>query len=480
MQIYKNTSNEVDKAKRKQSKFPDAKNFRELAFLVLYEVYALDAFSDISLDRNLNKSNLDTSEKSTATAYVYSTLSKTLALDELISKLSKTPIKKLDKTVLVILRLGLWQIYFSNAKDHAAVSETVKLCQRFGVSSARSLVNAILRNAIRKIPVDGYQPESIYAQTGFNEDLYKLFLDELGSEAEVKKLSEAFNKSLGLNVRIRSGIDGQALPKLVLKNILESSGVDVNSPSFQTDAFNLNTKGKSLHSLDAWKSGHLLAQGEGAMLASLALSPEAGDRVADLCAAPGGKTWHMNDLSNGEAQIVANDIHAHRVQLMDNEIERLELDNIETLNRDAADTAAWNDYSEQFDKILLDVPCTGLGLIHSQPELRFTFDSTETADLLTTQAKILSNADNLLKTGGYILYASCTLNSAENQKQVQEFIQTHKNYELVDLNKNLLNVREKLTSFDGRLNEEISEGMVTLWPQNTMSEGFFIALLKKN
>lgn len=130
-----NIDSKYQKALQKFNKFPESKNARELAFTVLYQVYTLNAFSDIAINRTYNNSKLNEQEKSTATAFILGTINETFSLDNIIKKLSKTKINKLDPRVLVILRLGLWQIYFSNQAEHAIVSETVKLCKRFGVSS---------------------------------------------------------------------------------------------------------------------------------------------------------------------------------------------------------------------------------------------------------------------------------------------------------------------------------------------------------
>ncbi len=480
MSLYNNSEGNIRKARKKQEKFPVAKNYRELAFAILYEIYAMNAYSDIAINRNLNNSNLEASEKSRAVAVVFATLSKTIALDELISELSKTPINKLDKTVLTILRFGLWQLYYSNTKEHAAVSETVKLCSRFGVSSARSLVNAILRNSLRNIPLENYEPKSVYANTNFNKELYDLFLAELGSAEEVEKLSEAFDANLGLNVRIRNSKTNETLPKNLLKNMLEGEGIGVNKSSFQEEAFNLEMKGMSLHDSDFWQQGYLLAQGESAMVPALAVSPEANEKIADLCAAPGGKSIHLYDLSNGEAEITANDIQEHRVELLAKEAERLNINNFNLLNLDASDLDLWNNYENYFDKVLIDVPCSGLGLINSKPEFRFTYSKNTTDELVEIQKNIFKVADKILKPGGKLVYSTCTLNRAENEDQVEAFLADNANYQLTDLNNSLSSIKTELVEHDSSLKSGINKGSITLWPHRIGAEGFYIAALNKN
>ena len=476
--MEKDIANSYSKAEKILQKFPLPKNSRELAFTILYEVYTLDAFSDIAINRNFNLVNLDNLQKSEAAAFVYGTLSETFALDELISQFSKTPIKKLEARVLIILRLALWQLYFSQQKEHAAVSESVKLCSRFGVSSARGLVNAVLRNTLRSLKRENYQGQNIYSRSGFSKELYELFYSILGEEAKVIELSEYFKNNISLNVRIRKSKSGDKLPLKIIHDSLIEGGFKLEPASFQIDSFHLDSKGKSLHELDLWKAGYLKAQGEAAMLPAIALNPQAGENILDLCAAPGGKTIQMADLSNDEAIILANDLQEHRVKLIEKELERLNLKSIKTQVANASDIEFWNKDKEKFDKVLLDVPCSGLGLIHSKPELRSKFNSQNVKkELLPLQARILEVAANCLKIGGQMLYSTCTLNPEENEKQIENFLRKHKNFNLISLKENLHAIGKKLEELDPQI--DLESGMLNLWPHKVKSEGFFIALLEK-
>lgn len=477
-----NIDSKYQKALQKFNKFPESKNSRELAFTVLYQVYALNAFSDIAINRTYNNSKLNEQEKSTATAFILGTINETFILDNIIKKLSKTKINKLDPRVLVILRLGLWQIYFSNQAEHAIVSETVKLCKRFGVSSATSLVNAILRNALRKIPKENLNTIKLnkFDKAGFTEELYEHFLSELGDEDEVNKLSKFLKNSPELNVRIRfNSKDTKSNQIKEVTKLLKEEEISIKPAYFQEDSLHLNLNGKSLHQSETWKSGMIKAQGESAMLPALALHPQAHENIADICAAPGGKTIQISDLSQGKANILASDIQEHRIDLLNSELNRLGIQNVKTRIADASNIEQWRNYENYFDKVLLDVPCSGLGLLQSKPELRITWNQDDVRDLIEIQREILNVASYILKPGGIMLYSTCTLNTAENSNHVNNFIKNNPSHSLVSMRANLAGVLDHLIKLDSNLEQQIDEGEITLWPHKIMSEGFYLALIKK-
>lgn len=477
-----NIDSKYQKALQKFNKFPESKNSRELAFTVLYQVYALNAFSDIAINRTYNNSKLNEQEKSTATAFILGTINETFILDNIIKKLSKTKINKLDPRVLIILRLGLWQIYFSNQAEHAIVSETVKLCKRFGVSSATSLINAILRNALRKIPKENLNNIKLnkFDKAGFTEELYEHFLSELGDEDEVNKLSKFLKNSPELNVRIRfNSKDTKSNQIKEVTKLLNEEEISIKPAYFQEDSLHLNLNGKSLHQSETWKSGMIKAQGESAMLPALALHPQAHENIADICAAPGGKTIQISDLSQGKANILASDIQEHRIDLLNSELNRLGTQNVKTRIADASNIEQWRNYENYFDKVLLDVPCSGLGLLQSKPELRITWNQDDVRDLIEIQRKILNVASYILKPGGIMLYSTCTLNTAENSNQVNNFIKNNPSHSLVSMRANLAGVLDHLIKLDSNLEQQIDEGEITLWPHKIMSEGFYLALIKK-
>ncbi len=458
--------------KRKSRRKIEPGNARELALVALLQVYEDQAYSNLGLDILLQKFPLPAEEKRFATALFYGTLTETPALDELIDRYSSTPLAKLDPPVRSILRQGLWQIFYSATPDSAAVNSAVILCSRFGFTSAKGLVNAVLRRAIREEA--DYVPKSLAAKSGFPAELARDFIEWLGSKEEVLALGQAFRETSGVSCRIRKGDVATVAKHLV------DDDVEVLPASYQPQALRLKTRGKSLMSLRTWETQAILAQGEGAMLPALALAPEEGDIVADLCAAPGGKSVQLADLLNQSGLVLASDVSAKRIGLVEKTVKRLGLQNIRTATADASDPLDWP-FAETPDKILLDVPCSGLGLIGSKPELKFKWNPEAIRrELIPVQRKILAKGASLLRAGGFLVYSTCTLNPEENQEVVDEFLASHKEFQRVPLTPRLPETLVRnLTDLDETLHTGLDQGMITLWPQRVRSEGFFLALLKK-
>ncbi len=459
-------------AKRKAKRYPAPQNARELALEALLQVYEDLAYSNISLDQLLKKYPLSAEEKRFATALFYGTLSETPALDEMISRYSKRPLAKLDPAVLAILRMALWQIYFSVTPESAAVNEAVTLCRLRGYGSASGLVNAILRSALREEAV--FTPKSLEAASALPEALAQAMLTWLGSEEEVIALGKALRENEGLSVRVRQG----SLPEV--QELLKKDGVEILPSAFQVNAMRLKTGGRSLPSLEAWQKGLIIAQGEGAMLPALALAPQKGEVIADLCAAPGGKSLQLADLLGEEGLVLASDQSAKRMGLLEKTALRLGLTNLECQVADASELPVWP-FTRGADKILVDVPCSGLGLLASKPELKFRFDPEQVREtLIPVQKKILARASAYLPAGGYLVYSTCTVNPEENEGVVDDFLQEHTNYQLVSLRGRLPEEVEKnLLAKDPSLEAALARGRITLWPHKVKSEGFFVALLKK-
>ncbi len=215
------------------------------------------------------------------------------------------------------------------------------------------------------------------------------------------------------------------------------------------------------------------------MVPAQVLMPRPGDRVGDFCAAPGGKTLQMADLASS-SRIYATDLIEARVGLMEREFLRLGISNIEVATADAAEKDSWP-FENALDKILLDVPCSGLGLLGSKPELKLRWDpKTVKEQLIPVQKQILANASQYLKAGGELVYSTCTLNPAENEEVIEAFLREHPEFTLGTIRGRLAPaVESRLLELDPALATGFERGYFTLWPHRVRSEGFFVALLKK-
>lgn len=448
----------------KQLKRPKPRNARELALETLMRIQVDQAYSNLALDQVLSGFPLAKDEKRLATAMVYGTLDYQFLFDEYIKEYSKTPIKKMDVLVLMVIRLGLWQIYFSRIPSRAAVHESVELVKYYGFASAHGFVNGILRKIIRQH--ERLTPRSLESKTGFQGDLLKHFRKQLGNDAEVIQLSEAFRTHHGMSLRVRdASMD------------LSITEVQVEEGLFQEHALRLIGLGTSVRNLEIWQNGQVVVQGESAMLPAQMLDIQAEQNVLDLCAAPGGKTIQMADLAP-RATIYAGDIYEHRIELIKHELERLHVENVQLRVHDA--TIPWPE-PIKFDKILIDAPCSALGLLGSKAELRYRWRANENLqNLIALQAKILEQGVVTLAPGGELVYSTCTLNTQENEEQIFKILEEHPEMKLVSLGDRIENLVPKLFELDEGLIAEAKRGYITLWPHKIKSEGFFIALLRKD
>lgn len=457
--------------KKKIRKFKAA-SAREAAALALWRVYAEEAYSHLAIASELDKSQLQAQDRALATALFYGTLSKTYALDELIGQLVSKDLNKMDLAVVMVLRLGLWQLYYSEQKEHAAVNESVNLIRRLGFSSAAGLVNAVLRRAQRDFP--DYVPQSRSGKSGFSPELFSFFAGQLGSEEEIMALAEAFSENHGTFLRFRC----EPSEDERLKTELAAEGEIREGFIFDRGVY-FKSGGRAPSELEAWKHREVIAQGEAAMLPAVLLAAKSGETVYDLCAAPGGKTLLTAERMQGRGGIIAGELHEQRKRLMERNFAFYGYEEmIHCITHDAA--KPWP-FSEKADKILADVPCSGLGLSASKPEIGLNFSLEKiAAELLPLQAAVLRTAATAVKPGGYILYSTCTLNRAENEEQIRAFLQENAHFRLADMRGRGGFLPDKLYRADPDAEKMMQNGMITLWPHKTHTEGFFLALLRKD
>ena len=202
------------------------------------------------------------------------------------------------------------------------------------------------------------------------------------------------------------------------------------------------------------------------MMASVVLSPQKGERVLDLCAAPGGKTTHLAQLMQNEGEVVACDIHPHKIELISQNAKRMSFDIINPQLLDA--TKPNDEFKNSFDKVLADVPCTGYGIIKRKPDIKWKEEKTE--EILAISKEILTNAAEYVRIGGEIVFSTCTINKEENEERLKEFLNDHKNFEIVDITEYLPEELRRGTCKDG---------YVTFYPNVDSIDGFFIAKVKR-
>lgn len=409
---------------------------RQAALMVLYSIEFEGAYSNLALLDGLKNSGLSPEDRGFATSLVYGVVSMKRTLDAVISKYSSVKPKKLSKYVLLILRMGLYQLMFMDrVPPSAAVNESVKLASRYAGKS-RGFVNGVLRSAVR----GGFELENVCDRLSYPDWLYEKWTAELGERAE--DLMVALNQPPDMTIRANS---------LKIKNEeliekLKNEGAEAR----EGENGAILVSGLNVSASKLFNDGFFTVQDSAAQMAAKVLSPKSGERVLDICAAPGGKTTHIAELMGNSGEVLAFDIHEHKIKLIYDAAERLGISIIKARCQDAAeyDEALF----ESFDRVLADVPCSGLGIIRRKPDIKW--NAAPDGGLYEIQERILGCASKYVKQGGVLVYSTCTLNRLENEHRIEEFLKANREFSL--------------------------EEMKTFYPDTDKTDGFFIAKLQKN
>ena len=382
---------------------------------------------------------------------VYGVVTWKLTLEYIIQKYSKTKIKKMSDWVKNILYLGSYQILFlDKVPKSAAVNESVNLCKKYNFKSV-GLVNAILR----KIEKSDYKEISnitnsitrISLKYSMPEWIVKKFCDEYGEE-ETANICQNLNLRPNISVRINR-LKGKM--DLGEKGILED--------------FRTITGTKNITKTKEYIEGNITIQDEAAGLSSFVLAPKEGELVLDACSAPGGKTTYLAELMHNKGKIIAWDIYEERLKQVNQNAKRLGIDIIQTEVHDA--TKLKEEYVEKFDKILLDVPCLGLGVIRRKPDIKWNRQEDDIKEISDIQFNILKTCSKYLKRNGTLVYSTCSMLKEENDAIIEKFIK-EENFETVNIEEQIPNEFSKITTKD----------MVQFLPSQK-HDGFFITMLKK-
>ena len=437
------------------------KNARETALAVLYKIEYEDAYSNLALKEGIPEA-MSKADKAFVTGLVYGTVARKLTLDGVIARYSSVKLKKLSKYVRLILWLGLYQMmYMDRVPDSAAVNESVKLAKKYAARSA-GFVNGILRSAAR----EGTEPlwsgdpvKDLSVRYSFPEWISRRWLERWGHR-ETERLMDALNQPPAMTIRVnRLKTNVRELTR-----ILEAEGATVRPDPLYSKS--LRVSGADLTG-KAFLNGLYTAQDTAASMAAAVLDPKPGEAVIDLCAAPGGKTTHIAELMEDSGSIRAFDIYEHKLRLIEENAKRL---GIKSIRAEIGDGTVYDPRLEKTaDKVLADVPCSGLGIIRRKPEIKYR--RSEEDSLLAVQRRILENAARYVKVGGELIYSTCTIEPEENTDVIQAFLENHREFVTADISGYFPETMRKKT---------MQEGYVTLYPHIDGTDGFFICKLKKN
>ena len=422
---------------------------RKTAYLTLLDVESRRAYSNLALNHKItmNKPN----SPAFVRELVYGVLERMLTLDYFIDQILDEGIESLKNPELTIMRMGVYQLtHMNSVPEYAAVSTSVDLAKKYCKGRA-GLVNKVLREyQNRKIqmhlpPRDEDEVRYLSLKYSYAPWIIETWL-KYYSVAFVEKLLEAGNSKPPLTMRI----NWLKVRKQDLISALEERGYEVQEGNLCQNA--IKVKGSEVLESELFKHGLFTPQDESSMLVSEKIGVRQGDLVMDVCAAPGGKTTAIAERMNNTGKVIASDIYRRKLDLVDKEAKRLGITNIETRSWDA--TRVDSTMVRKADRVLVDAPCSGLGVVRRKPEIKYKEKDDDMELLPKKQLAILSASSSYVKPGGTLLYSTCTINPEENEKVVEAFLKKNRDFK--------------------------KEERLLLLPNVNDTDGFFICVMKRD
>ena len=440
---------------------------RELALKILYKIDKEQAYSNIALDEviKLNRKNLTQKDIGLISEITYGVTTWRLTLDEIIKKYSKIRLKKISPWILNILRMGIYQIVFLNKiPKSAAVNESVNLAKKYGHTSSSNFVNAILRKVDKSDYEEFFEIEDDIEKISKTTSMPEWIIKELMKNRGIEEVAEICKNS-NIKSKITIRVNNLKTDKNKLEEQFKEKGIEYKEAKLQD--FLIVEKLKNIENLDLFKNGFFTIQDVSAGLTAIVLNPKSGENILDACSAPGGKTTYMAELMNNKGKIETWDIHEHRTKLVEQNAKRLGINIIKT---NVSDATIFNEnYKEKFDKILLDVPCLGIGVIKRKPDIKWQRKPEDIIEITKIQEKILENCSKYLKNNGEIVYSTCSILKEENEDIINKFLQKNKEF----------TIYKKYEKENKIINESIDKkGFINIGT-NKDNDGFFICKLHK-
>ncbi|GGG12905.1 16S rRNA (cytosine(967)-C(5))-methyltransferase RsmB [Paenibacillus abyssi] len=447
---------------------------RELALDTLHRVERDQAYSNLQLNRALQEAELSRADAGLATELVYGTIQRQGTLDYWLAKFVAKGLDKLEPWVRQLLRMSAYQlVYLDRIPPHAAVHEAVQIAKRRGHAGIAGMVNGVLRSMLRSrgeltIPESADAAERISLQHSHPLWLVKRWIQAYGEQA-AEAMCAADNQPPKGSIRINPlRISREEALQQLRENGSEAEISELAPAGIVV------TRGGNMADTIGYRDGRWTVQDESSMLVAEVADPKPGMQVLDCCAAPGGKTTHLAEKMSNEGTVWANDLHPHKQKLIQAQADRLGLSCIRTVSSDAA-VLKERFAPASMDVVLLDAPCSGLGVIRRKPEVKWTKSPEDITAVAQVQQRLLDAVAGLVKPGGVLVYSTCTVERSENEEQVLRFLREHPGYEL-DPNwpePIMASLRQK-----GIITAEFN-GMVQLLPHQADSDGFFITRLRK-
>jgi 16S rRNA (cytosine967-C5)-methyltransferase len=437
---------------------------------MLMEVTEGEAYSHVTLAQTLEKYQyLDKRDRAFLSRVTEGTLENLIQIDYIIECFSKVPIYNMKPVIRNILRMSIYQLkYMDSVPDRAVVNEAVRIAQKHGFYNLKGFVNGVLRAAARGMDEVSYPKaednplEYLSIRYSMPQWILKNWIDQFGFE-DVEKICASFQTERPTTVRIRT----QNASREEIIASLKAEGVTVEQHPYLDYALKISGY-NYLQALTAFREGWIYVQDVSSMLVCEIAAPNWGDYCIDVCAAPGGKSLHLADRLKGSGYVEARDISEHKVERMEENIDRLNMSNMQAAIKDATEFDQKSFHKA--DIVLCDVPCSGLGVIGKKQDIKYKMNPTRQEELVRIQRRILGVSQNYVKPGGVLIFSTCTIGVDENQMNLKYFLE---NYPFI------------LESIDPYLPDALKSrttagGYLQLLPGVHDSDGFFMARLKRS
>lgn len=423
-------------------------------------------FSHLLINHEIKSKRIASKDISLLTEVVYGTTQHKLTLDYYLSKFVK---KDIDSWIRMLLRMSIYQMeYLDRVPAHAIIHEAVEIAKQRGHQGIAAFVNGVLRNVQRKgVPNTSdikNNVERLSIETSHPRWLVERWISQYGF-AVTKAMCQANIKKKSMTIRIQPLKIGREEAMKELNELGFST-----QPSFFSDQGIIIDQGNILNSR-LFKEGYITIQDESSMLTTEMLQVKPKMHVLDACSAPGGKTTHIAEIMENEGIIVAYDLQKNKLKIVNNKAKELNLSIIKTKQGDARKLHLIEE-KESFDRIIVDAPCSGLGVIRGKPDIKYTKSEDDIKRLATIQLDILTSAAPLLKQTGLLIYSTCTVDKAENEHVIRKFLKKHPNFEIDQ------SFFEQLPK-QLQTSEGISKDGLQLFPHTYKTNGFFITRLIK-
>lgn len=436
---------------------------REVAVKTLYEINHKKAFVNIVLKRSLKDPKLSLIDKPFVNTLVYGVIKHMNYCDWIISNHSKIKLKKIAPMLLEVLRIGVYQVFFlDKVPDFAAVNESVNLSKKYSKGRSDKFVNGVLRSILRNKEEILQHPFKGDEKLTIQYSIPTWIVNMLKEQYPIELVENFFEESLK-NAPISARVNRLKTSKEELKKSLALEGIHVEDGKLRDYSIIID-RFSDISKNPSYQEGLFMIQDEAAMMTVDLLDPKAEEKILDMCSAPGGKTTHIGEMIQDTPGLTARDIYDHKLTLIEENCERLGLKNVQLELKDGL--KFYPEDQEKYDKILLDAPCSGLGILRRKPDIKWNLKEEDVTAIVEIQKSLFKNAFSYLKRGGILVYSTCTINKRENEEVVYDFIKNNQNATLLTVE----DIDERIL---------LNKHFIQTFPQEGQCDGFFMAKIQK-